>query len=102
MRERITEIMFKIAEEQNPTLPRPIEIKKGADAGLYGPSGVLDSLALVAFIVELEVMLEDEFGVAVVLANERAMSQKSSPFLTIGSLAGYAEEVLKEAGAHGA
>jgi D-alanine--poly(phosphoribitol) ligase subunit 2 len=99
MREEITKLILKVAEEQNPTLPRPVELHQGSEAGLYGVSGVLDSLALVRFIVELEAAVEDRFGKSLILASERAMSQRRSPFLTVGSLAAYIEEILKETNA---
>ena len=96
MKDEIIKLIQKIVEDQNPTLPRPVEISQGPEAGLYGPSGVLDSLGLVRLIVEIEAAVEDQFGTAVILANDRAMSQKHSPFLTVGTLATYIEELLKE------
>ena len=98
MSEEITQLILQVAQEQHPPLLRPADIERGAAAGLYGPGGALDSLALVRFIIELEAAVQDKFGVPVVLANERAMSQKHSPFLTVGSLAGYLEELLIETG----
>ena len=98
MKDKIIKLIQKIAEDLNSTLPHPVEISKGPDAGLYGPGGVLDSLGLVRFIVEIEAAVEDQFGAAVILANDRAMSQKRSPFLTVGTLASYIEELLKENG----
>jgi len=98
MNKEIVELVLRVAAAQSAVLPRPIEITKGAEAGLYGPGGVLDSMALVQFIIEIEAALEEKFGVTVTLASERAMSQRRSPFLTVGSLAAYAEELLKEAG----
>lgn len=97
MKSEIVELVLRVATEQNPMLPRPIEVAKGAAAELYGPGGVLDSMALVQFIVEIEAALEEKFGVAVTLASERAVSQRRSPFLTVESLATYTEELLKEA-----
>lgn len=63
---------------------------------LYGEKGYLDSLALVRLIVSIEVMILKEFGKKIVLADEKAVSQKRSPFRTIESLAGYAEKLLNE------
>jgi hypothetical protein len=38
----------------------------------------------------------DDLGKAIVLADERAMSQKRSPFATAGTLADYIELLLSE------
>jgi acyl carrier protein len=56
---------------------------------LIGREAVLDSMGLVNLIVEVEQRLEEEYDLAVVLADERAMSQKNSPFRTVQSLADY-------------
>jgi len=96
MNTKITELILRIAQEQNPSLPHAVEVARGSEAPLYGLGAPLDSLGLVRFIVEIEAAVEDEFGCAVVLASERAMSQKHSPFLTVGSLAAYLEGLLKE------
>jgi acyl carrier protein len=56
---------------------------------LIGPGSLLDSLGLVRLIVDLEQRLQDEYGISLTLADERAMSQKNSPFRTVQSLAGY-------------
>ena len=96
MKEELTNLILKIAAEQNPSLPRPVQIEQGAEARLYGRGAALDSLALVRFIVEIEAAVDDQYGVSVILADDRAMSQQRSPFLTVGSLAAYIEELIKE------
>ena len=63
---------------------------------LYGDSGVLDSLALVSLIADLEVAVEERLGVPVTLADERAMSRRRSPFRTAGALTEFVEEVVRE------
>ena len=62
---------------------------------------VIDSLGLVELIVEIEQRLRRDHGAAVTLADERAMSQKHSPFRTIGTLADYIESLLEERSALG-
>ena len=47
-------------------------------------------------IVVIEQNIEDEFDVSITIADERAMSQKHSPFRTIGTLADYIDMLLKE------
>jgi hypothetical protein len=50
----------------------------------------------VSLIVAIEQAVEDELAVSVVLADEKAMSQRSSPFRTVGSLAAYVRARLEE------
>ena len=57
---------------------------------LFGESGLLDSVGLVSLIVAVEQEIENDLGVSIILADERAMSRKQSPFRSIGALADYA------------
>jgi acyl carrier protein len=59
---------------------------------------VLSSLELVSVIVQVEEALQDDYGVAVTIADERAMSQKHSPFRTVGTLADYVCQLVAEQG----
>lgn len=63
-----------------------------ADTRLFGEQGLLDSLALVALVIAVEQAVEDKFGVRVELADDKALSQKNSPYRTIGTLAAYAAQ----------
>lgn len=65
---------------------------------LIGRSAVLDSMGLVTLIVEVEQRLEADYDLVVVLADDRAMSQTRSPFLSIGSLADYVMQLAAEQG----
>ncbi len=71
-----------------------------AETRLFGAKGLLDSLDLVNLIVDLEERVEDRYGLPVSIADERAMSRRRSPFLYVGTLAGYIGELLAEEGAH--
>lgn len=72
----------------------------GADpnstAELFGEGGLLDSVGLVTLVVAIEQTIEDEFGVPVMLADEHALSQRSSPFRSVASLAAYAASLVPE------
>ena len=68
--------------------PLPLE-HLTEDTRLFGAKGVLDSMGLTTVIVDVEQTLNDRFGLALTLADERAMSQKNSPFRSIQSLADY-------------
>lgn len=65
---------------------------------LFGESGLLDSVGLVSLVVAVEQTIEDEFGVTMSLADERAMAQRKSPYRTIATLAAYAQKLLDAAG----
>jgi len=62
---------------------------------LFGREGIFDSLGLVSLIVDVEQRLEDR-GVSVILGDERAVSQKHSPFRTVQSLADYVCQLIDE------
>lgn len=59
-----------------------------ADAPFFGPASPLDSLGLVALLLDIEEALQER-GCAVVLSDERAVSQKRSPFRSVESLVAY-------------
>ncbi len=96
MSDRIDKLVFEIlkafGENENVAgLENPT-----ADTPLYGENGLLDSLALVSLIADLEAAIGERFEVEVTLADERAMSRKRSPFRTAGTLAEFVEEVVAE------
>jgi len=47
---------------------------------IVGPGAIIDSIGVISLIVDIEQRLELDFDVSVTLANDRAMSQRSSPF----------------------
>lgn len=63
---------------------------------LIGRAAVLDSMGLVTLIVEAEQRLEADYDIVVVLADDRAMSQTRSPFLSVGALADYVMQLVVE------
>lgn len=66
------------------------------DTILMGWKKGLDSLELVNLIVDVEERTEERFGIAIILADERATLQKNSPFKTIGTLTDYIFLLLEE------
>ena len=65
------------------------------DTELMGMKAVIDSLQLVALVVAVEEKIGEEFDVIITLADEKAMSQKSSPFRTVKSLTDYIFRLLE-------
>ena len=61
---------------------------------LLGGNGHLDSMGIVLLVSELEVEISDKLGSDIVLADDRSMSRRTSPFRSVGSLCSYVDELL--------
>jgi acyl carrier protein len=94
--ERITRSVFSVIDEFNQTAPPEKKLKKALDAILFGKNGMLDSVGLVHLIVATEQRIEEDFGIPMSLADERAMSQEKSPFRTVDTLVNYIAVLLEE------
>lgn len=97
-RESVMRLIYQAIDEFNLQHPPEERLQKSAESVLFGPSGRLDSLGLVDLILAVEQKIAEELDVAVTLADEKAMSQKRSPFRTVGSLADYICHLLDEVG----
>ena len=53
---------------------------------LYGGDGSLDSMALVNLIADIEEAMAEKFNASIALADEKAMSAKSTPYRNVASL----------------
>ena len=95
-RKTIENLIINAVKEINEQLPQEQQLGQSTKTVLFGKDGKLDSLGLVNFLVIIEQNIEDEFDVSFTIADERAMSQKRSPFRTIGTLADYIDMHLKE------
>ena len=93
---KIIDAIFDAVESLNPQLPTEQRLEKSADTVLFGKNGRLDSIALVNLIVAIEGEIEERFGIIITLADQKAMSQKNSPFQSIKSLADYIRILLEE------
>lgn len=96
MRKKIVKIILdalkQVYEDQNVTFQLDIS----PNIKLFGSEASLDSLGLINLIVAVEQNIEDVFETEITLADERAMSQKDSPFKTVESLTDYIEILLEE------
>ncbi len=95
-KDKIYEIIIEILKEFAEEKELEVLEKPDKSTNLYGSDGTLDSLSLVRLAVELEEAISDEFGKDVSIVDDRAMSQKRSPFKTVGSLIDYLMLLLEE------
>ena len=87
--ENIVAAIYRAVDWINGELPPDRQLIKAPETRLLGSESVLDSMHLVSLIVTIEREVEDAFGVALTLADERALSMQASPFRSIQSLADY-------------
>ena len=90
-------IIHAALDEQSSLLTLPLDLKAGDETPIFGADGLLDSMGLVTLVVTMEDMIERDFGVAVSIVSDKAMSARRSPFATIGSLAEFVCELIQEA-----
>ncbi|MCI5218017.1 MAG: hypothetical protein D3914_02185 [Candidatus Electrothrix sp. LOE2] len=96
MKNKIEAIVINALEELNQELTRKELDNPTLNTKLFGESGVLDSLSLVSFITDIESLISDEFDKNIILADEKAMSQRVSPFRTVETLTVYIKKLLTE------
>jgi hypothetical protein len=96
LKARLLEATLATIDEVNEYLPDDRRLVRSPSTKLFGEQGALDSLGLVNFLLALEGRIADDFGQPVTLVSERALSQRSSPFATVASLAEYAAEVVDQ------
>lgn len=73
------------------------QIQINLDTLLFGSGAVLDSLELVSVIVDVEVATSEASGRDISLTDDRAMTQRISPFTDVNSLTDYILLLLSEA-----
>ena len=96
---RVLRCVYSAIDAHNRGAASKHRLEKSTSAVLFGKDGRLDSLGLVNMIVAVEESVSKEFGAELILADSRAMSQKTSPFRTVRSLVDYVSLLLKESGA---
>lgn len=92
----IEELVIRSLKEVIEVLNVQINGSIDPETRLFGSRGILKSLELVSLIVDLEEKIADEYGISLILADERAMSQKKSPFRTVSSLGQYIYMLIDE------
>ena len=95
MKEIIHKLVFQAIDDYN-DINKENPIKKEYDTNLIGEDTVLDSVGLVGLLIDIEGLIQDEFGLDFVIMSEKAMSQKNSPFKSVKSLCKYLEQEIKD------
>lgn len=94
MQEKIQSLVYHALQNLADELEKPELKNPTPQTKIYGAEGNLDSLALVSFIADVEELIEKEFGKNIILADEKAMSLRNSPFKDVLSLTQYIQNLL--------
>lgn len=71
------------------------QLEIGPEAPIFGPDSRLDSLGLVSLLIDIEDAFADQ-EIEISLSDERAMSQKQSPYRSVPTLATYIQTQLHD------
>lgn len=88
------DIVLNALNNLNRELETPIAV--APETRLFGEDAVIDSLALVSVIVDVETDASDALGRPVSLTDDRAISQDVSPFTSPAALADYIVKLAAE------
>jgi acyl carrier protein len=91
---KVMQLVLNVVKEVGEDQEKAELIEATEDTRLFGEN--LDSMGVVFLVTDLEAAISDEFDVDLILADERAMSQKSSPFRTVKTLAKYVSLLILE------
>ncbi len=68
-----------------------------ADTTIYSGDDGLDSLSLVRLVTDVEMEVSDAFGADVLLASEKAMSMRNSPYRNVGAFVDFIVDEVQAA-----
>jgi len=97
IKQKAYEVVAKAVAELAEDMGFPALVNAVESTPLFGGDDGIDSLSLVRLVADIERAAAREFGKKVVLADERAMSRRNSPFRTVGTLGELLHERLGEA-----
>jgi acyl carrier protein len=92
----IEAIILKAMADTNKVRDAEHQVEVSPTAAIFGPGSPLESLGLVAFLMDVEDALADA-GHPITLSDARAMSQARSPFRDVPALTTYINTLVAEA-----
>lgn len=97
MGDQIIEILKEAVSELNEQMGDDEKIAFNDETRFIGSHACIDSMGFVTLVSIIEELIVDKTGKSVQLVNEKAFSQKHSPFYSIATLKDYIETMLNEA-----
>src|SRR6476646_3361372 len=85
----IEEVVLRAIGNANMSRAADQQLDVSAAATIFGPGSCVNSLGRVGRLIDVEEILRYDLGLEVTLSDERAVSQRHSPFRTVGTLTAY-------------
>lgn len=95
-RDDVLRIVLTLLDEALANAGTATDVAVGDSTPLIGRGSAIDSLGLVHLIVGVEQRVQDEHGLSITVADDRAMSQRNSPFRTVSALTDYVHMLVEE------
>lgn len=96
MNEKVLSCVYGAIDEANEDRADAPPLVKAPETPIHGTADGLDSLGLINFVVAVEEGVERDLGVAIMLSDDRALSQEPSPFESVAALVEYIDVLLAE------
>jgi len=93
-KKNIEKIIFDSFDEINQNLDGSEKLEKSSKTPIFGYNSSLDSIDLVNLIVLIEQKLDDVLENSISLSDDKAISQKTSPFKNVQTLTEYIISLL--------
>jgi D-alanine--poly(phosphoribitol) ligase subunit 2 len=90
-REQALQLVYDAIDVVNRQLPASRRLAKSRETIIVGPSGSLDSLGIVTFVITVEERAGEVLSTPVELFNGTALIDENSPLQTVDSLARFLE-----------
>jgi hypothetical protein len=86
-REQALSLVYEAIDAVNPQLPPARRLAKAPDTVIVGPSGSLDSLGIINFVLALEARAGEVLGAPVQLLDESTLIAENGSFRTVDTVA---------------
>ena len=94
--DEVRTVVYDALKALNEEQPADGQIVIADGTALFGGDSMVDSLALVSVVIDVETAVSTQFDKMIALTDDRAMSRQPSPFDTVGNLIGYVVELVEE------
>lgn len=96
--ERVLALIYEVVDQVNRGRASRDRIDKQPNTVLIGKNGQLDSLGMVNFIIGVEELIEDEYGVQISLVDGTSVNDSSGHLRTIENLNAHIVRTVAEIG----